>query len=92
MILNEKGLLESKDQCLNILLIALGFEIKERIRGKHDGKMYLCYENTPEVQDLADRWRRNLPIPTKDVRQFFQGEEIYRSNLHAHLDEVRSRR
>lgn len=89
-MIENNGLLEIKDQSLNILILALKFEIVERIRGEKDRKMYLCYKDTKKLRDLIQRWQSNLPIPAKDVRDFFLGTEIYRSNLHAHLDEGRS--
>ena len=93
MITNdEKGTVETKDQSLNILLLALKFEVVERIIGQDDSKMYLRYKNTKELQDLVDRWQSNKPIPVKDARDFFLGTEIYYSNLHAHLDEMKARR
>lgn len=88
---DDLGTVETKDQSLNILLLALKFEVVERIIGTDD-KMYLRYKNTKELQDLVDRWQSNKPIPIKDARDFFLGTEIYYSNLHAHLDEMKARK
>lgn len=91
MIERDDGTVETKDQSLNILLLAFDFEVLERVVGI-DGKMYLKYSDTEKLRELVDSWQGNLPIPTKDVRKFFLGTEIYYSNLHAHLDEVKARR
>lgn len=93
MIENTKeGTMETKDQSLNILLLALKFEVVKRIVGEHDSKMYLVYKDTKELRDLVEKWQSNKPIPIKDARDFFLGTEIYYSNLHAHLDEMKARK
>jgi hypothetical protein len=88
-VIEKNGLLEIKDQSLNILILAQKFEVAKRIRGETDRKMYLCYKDTKELRTLIERWQSNLPLPIKDARDFFLGTEIYWSNLHAHLDEGR---
>ena len=88
---DDLGTLETKDQSLNIMILMMKFEIVERIVGI-DGKMYLRYKDTKELRDLVDRWQSNKPIPLKDARDVFLAQEIYYSNLHAHLDEAKAKR
>lgn len=76
-----------KDEDINFYLLSLKIVNVGRTAGEDDGKMYLIWPKSEEVEAAIDRWQTNKPAPIRDFRDVIAGRRIYQSNLHAHLAE-----